>query len=66
MKFPSGWRLLILVVIAAIGISGVIEAWPRSSESVSDLLIDGAAIFIVILISLIAARLLGRRGPRAR
>jgi len=64
MKFPTGWRLLVLVLIAAIGIDGLIEAVPKASESTNDLLIDAAVLFAIILISVLLARRFGRRGPR--
>jgi len=65
MKFPTGWRLVVLVLIAVIGIDGLIEAVPKASESTNDLLIDGAVLLGVVLISVLLALLFGRRGPRA-
>ncbi len=60
------WRLLALVLIAVIGISGLIEALPHASETVSDLMIDAAIVVGAMLVSLLIARLLGRRGGAAK
>ncbi len=65
MKFPTGWRLLVVVLIAAIGIDGLVVAVPKASESAHDLLIDAAVLFGIILVSVLLARLFGRRGRSA-
>jgi flagellar biogenesis protein FliO len=61
MKMEGRWGIVILGVIAAIGISGIIEALPHASESVSDLAIDTAILALVIAVCLVLNRLFGKR-----
>ena len=61
MKMEGRWAVIIWVAIAVVGVSGVIEAWPHASESVSDLALDVAILAAVVAISAVLAR---RFGPR--
>ncbi len=45
MKMEGRWGIVILVVIAVVGISGIIEALPHASRSVGDLAIDAAILW---------------------
>jgi hypothetical protein len=57
MNQDSDWkRPAILSILAVIGISGVIEAWPHASESLSDIAIDGAILAVVLIASVLLAR----------
>jgi hypothetical protein len=64
---PQGLRnFAILAVIAAVGISGVVEALPNLDESAGDLTIDLAVILAVAGGSVVLARWLrNRRKPAA-
>lgn len=62
MKMEGRWAVIIWVAIAVVGISGVIEAWPHASETVSDLALDVAILAAVVGISAILARRFGTRG----
>jgi drug/metabolite transporter (DMT)-like permease len=62
MKMEGRWAVIIWVAIAVVGISGVIEAWPHASESVSDLALDAAILAAVVGISAVLARRFGTRG----
>lgn len=62
MKMEGRWTVIVWVAIAVIGISGVVEAWPHASESVSDLAMDAAILAAVVGISAILARRFGTRG----
>ena len=64
MKMEGRWGIVVLVVIAVVGISGIIEALPHASESVGDLAIDAAILALVIAISVALARLFGSRNRR--
>ncbi len=66
MKVEGRWRYLPLIVIAAVGISGVAEAWSHASESAGDLLIDAGILAGIIGVSVLLARLFRRRGPGTR
>jgi hypothetical protein len=62
MKMEGRWAVIVWVAIAVVGVSGVIEAWPHASESVSDLALDVAVLAAVIGVSAILARRFGTRG----
>ncbi len=66
MKMEGRWAVIVWVAIAVVGISGVIEAWPHASESVSDLAFDVAILAAVIGISAILARRFGTRGKAGK
>jgi hypothetical protein len=61
MKMEGRSGIVILVVIAVVGISGIIEALPHASESVSDLAIDAGILAFVVAICLVLSRLFGNR-----
>jgi hypothetical protein len=61
MKMEGRWAIVIWVAIAVVGISGVIEAWPHASESVSDVALDVAILAAIAGISAILARRFGTR-----
>jgi hypothetical protein len=63
MKMEGRWTVVIWVVIAFIGISGIVEAVPHASESAIDLAEDAAILAIAIAVSVLLAR---RFGPRSR
>ena len=52
---------VVLVVIAVVGISGIIEALPHASESVGDLAIDAAILALVIAVCVLLNRLFNKR-----
>ena len=56
MKMEGRWAVIVWVVIAVVGISGVIEAWPHASESASDLALDAVILAAVMVISALIAR----------
>jgi hypothetical protein len=62
MKMEGRWAVIIWVAIAVVGISGIIEAWPHASESVSDLALDLAILAVVVGISAVLAGRFGTRG----
>ena len=64
MKMEGRWAVIVWVVIAAVGISGIIEALPHASESVSDLAIDAVILAAVMAISVLITRQV--RARRAR
>jgi hypothetical protein len=66
MKMEGRWAVIVWVAIAVVGISGVIEAWPHASESVSDLALDIGVIAAVVGISAILARRFGSRSKAAK
>ena len=66
MKMEGRWTIVIWVAIAAIGISGVIEALPHASESLKDLAIDAAILGLVIAVSALLARRFGTRGKTGK
>jgi hypothetical protein len=59
MKMEGRWSIIVWLAIAVVGISGIIEALPHASESVSDLAIDAAILAAVIGISALLARRFG-------
>lgn len=61
MKMEGRWGIVILVVIAVVGISGIIEALPHANESVGDLGIDAAILALVIAVCVGLNRLFGKR-----
>lgn len=61
MKMEGRWGILVLVVIAVVGISGIIEALPHTHESVGDLAIDAAILALVIAVCVLLNRLFGKR-----
>jgi len=61
MILQQRWRLVALILIAVVGVSGAIEAWPQASESAGDLLVDAAILAAVMLVSVLLARRFGRR-----
>ena len=61
MKMEGRWGIVALVVIAVVGISGIIEALPHTHESISDLAIDAALLALVIAICLGLNRVFGKR-----
>ena len=65
MKLEGQKRWLPLAIIAVVGISGIIEAWPQASESMTDLLIDAAILAGIVAVSILLARLLGKRGVKS-
>ena len=65
MKMEGHWRFVVLAVIAVVGISGIIEAWPHASESMADLAIDAAILALVIAVSILLARKFGKGGKGA-
>jgi tellurite resistance protein TehA-like permease len=66
MKFEGRTKILVFAIIAAVGISGLVEAIPHASESIGDLLFDAAIVAGIILISALFARWFGRRGAAPR
>lgn len=66
MKMEGQWRIVVFVVIAVIGISGIIEALPHASESAMDLAEDAAILGLVIAVSVLLARRFGTRGKPAK
>jgi hypothetical protein len=62
MKMEGRWTVVVWVAIAVLGISGIIEALPHASESVSDLAIDAAIMAAVVGISALLARRFGTKG----
>ena len=64
MKMEGRWAVIVWIVIAAVGISGIIEALPHASESASDLAIDAVILAAVMAISVLIARQV--RARRAR
>lgn len=62
MKQEGSWkRPVLLCIIAAIGISGIIEALPHASETLRDLAIDAAILAAIIVGSALLARRLRAR-----
>ncbi len=61
MKMEGRWGIVILVVIAVVGISGIIEALPQASESVGDLAIDAAMLALIVAACVLLNRLFGKR-----
>ena len=61
MKMEGRWGIVTLVVIAVVGISGIVEALPHASESVGDLAIDAAILALVIAVCLLLNRLFNKR-----
>ena len=66
MKMEGRWTVVIWVAIAAIGVSGIVEALPHASESAQDLAIDAAILALVIAGSALLARRFGTRGKTAK
>jgi hypothetical protein len=66
MKMEGRWAVVIWVAIAAVGISGIIEALPHASESAHDLAIDAAILAATMAVSAVLARRFGRRGKVAK
>jgi hypothetical protein len=66
MKMEGRWTIIVWAAIAVVGISGIVEAWPHASESVSDLALDVAILAAVIAISAILARRFGTRGKAGK
>jgi hypothetical protein len=64
MKMEGRWAVIVWVVIAGVGISGIIEALPHASESYGDLALDAVVLAAVMAISALIARQL--RARRAR
>ena len=65
MKMEGRWAIIVWVAIAVVGISGIIEALPHTSESVSDLALDAIILAAVMGISaLIARQIRARRVAR--
>ncbi len=56
MKLKGSWRIVVIVLIVALGVSGIVEALPRASETAEDILIDLAVIAAVMGLSVLAAR----------
>ena len=61
MKMGGRWTVIVWVAIAAVGSSGIVEAWPHATESVSDLALDVAILAAAIGISAVLARRFGTR-----
>jgi hypothetical protein len=61
MKIEGRQGIIILVVIAVVGISGIIEALPHASESVGDLAIDAAILALIIAACVLLNRLFSKR-----
>jgi hypothetical protein len=66
MKMEGRWAIVVWVMIAVIGISGIIEAMPHASESALDLAEDAGILAIAIAISVLLARKFGPRGRTAK
>jgi hypothetical protein len=66
MKMEGRWAVVVWVAIAVIGISGIIEALPKASESARDLAIDAAILALVMAVSALLARRFGSRGKAAK
>ncbi|MDB5396300.1 MAG: hypothetical protein JWM91_3806 [Rhodospirillales bacterium] len=66
MKMEGYWRIIIFAVIAIVGVSGIIQALPHASESVTDLAEDAAILALVIAVSVLVARKFGPRGKSAK
>jgi hypothetical protein len=56
MKIKGSWRIVVIVLIVALGVSGIVEALPRASETAGDILIDLAVIAAVMGLSVLAAK----------
>ncbi len=65
MQRLGNWRLVPGLVIAAIGISGLVEAWPQARESLSDLAIDAAILVAIVMASILLAGLFRKLRPSA-
>jgi hypothetical protein len=61
MKMEGRWGIVVFVVIAAVGISGIIEALPHTHESIGDLAIDAAILALLIAVCVFLNRLFGKR-----
>jgi hypothetical protein len=66
MKMEGRWAIVVWVAIAVVGISGIVEALPKASESVHDLAIDAAILGLVMAVSALLARRFGSRGKTAK
>jgi putative Mn2+ efflux pump MntP len=66
MKKEGHWRIIVFAVIAVVGVSGIVQALPRASESVTDLAEDAAILALVIAVSVLLARKFGPRGKSAK
>ena len=66
MKMEGRWGIVVLVVIAVIGISGIVEALPHASESALDLAEDCGILAVAIGVSVLLARKFGPRGRTAK
>jgi hypothetical protein len=62
MKMEGRWTVVIWAAIAAVGISGIVEALPHASESAKDLAIDAAILGLIVAVSALLARRFGSRG----
>ena len=56
MKMEGRWAVIVWIVIAVVGISGIIEALPHASESASDLALDAIILAAFMAISVLIAR----------
>jgi hypothetical protein len=56
MKLKGRWMIVAITLIAAIGVSGIIEALPHASETAGDILIDVSILAAVMALSVLAAR----------
>ena len=65
MKFEGRTKILVLAIIAAVGLSGIIEALPHAEERTSDLLLDAAILAAIIGVSVLLARRFGKRTSRS-
>lgn len=61
MKFEGRTKILVFAIIAAVGVSGIVEALPHASESAGDLLIDAAILAAIVIVSVLLARKFGKR-----
>ena len=61
MKIEGRQGIIILVVIAVVGISGIIEALPHANETVGDLAIDAAILALIVAACVLLNRLFSKR-----
>ncbi len=66
MKMEGRWTVIVWAAIAIVGISGIIEALPRASESAGDLAIDAGILLLVAAASVLIARKVKTRKPQAK
>ena len=62
MKFEGRTKILVLAIIAAVGLSGIVEALPHAQEGLGDLLFDAAILAAIVGVSVLLARRFGK-GP---